>query len=131
MLVSAAQALMTLVADQELRDYSKMTITQFKVKEMEQQTLILRLEKELERSRKELFRMRKEHYGGSKTPVAAAPQAVETPPAQPKAATKVPQSGGRKLPTPQPAQQPAAQPTGVSEEALSAEEKRLQRFINK
>jgi hypothetical protein len=62
MLVVAAKALMSLVDEPAVIDYSKLSVTQFKVKEMEQQTKILKLEKEIQRAQKALFDMRKAHY---------------------------------------------------------------------
>ena len=47
---------------QEPEDLSKLTITEFKVKEMEQQTQILKLEKQLELARFGLSKIRKSQY---------------------------------------------------------------------
>lgn len=49
-------------AIQEPEDISKLSITEFKVKEMEKQTNILKLEKELELARFSLAHLRKSQY---------------------------------------------------------------------
>ncbi|EGG14632.1 I/LWEQ domain-containing protein [Cavenderia fasciculata] len=65
LLVAAAKAVAANVAAEEEIDFSGLTITGFKVKEMEQQMAILRLEKELEYARKGLSGMRKQQYQDS------------------------------------------------------------------
>ena len=145
MLVAAAKALMKLVDDSSKIDYSRLSVHQFKVKEMEQQTLILKLEKEVDRARKELFRMRKEYYSKqeAQAAVVAETQTVHAPditqgpkiptktpshaapPAQSQASHHPPQAAsGRKLPTPK-----AFGAEAGSEE--DAEFARLQRYTNR
>ncbi|KAF2068752.1 hypothetical protein CYY_009926 [Polysphondylium violaceum] len=62
LLVAASRALAANVASEQELDFDKLTVTGFKVKEMEQQMAILRLEKELEMARKGLSVMRKKVY---------------------------------------------------------------------
>ncbi|GAM21066.1 hypothetical protein SAMD00019534_042410 [Acytostelium subglobosum LB1] len=61
LLVAAAKAVSMMVGDEEV-DFGKMTVTGYKVKEMEQQMAILRLEKELEFARKGLSTLKKQQY---------------------------------------------------------------------
>ncbi|KAN0000816.1 hypothetical protein ACTFIZ_001260 [Dictyostelium cf. discoideum] len=62
LLVAAAKAVAAKVASEEDIDFDKLTVTGYKVKEMEQQMAILRLEKELEVARKGLSVIRKKQY---------------------------------------------------------------------
>ncbi|KYR02947.1 I/LWEQ domain-containing protein [Tieghemostelium lacteum] len=62
LLVAAAKAVAAKVASEEEIDFEKLSVTAFKVKEMEQQMSILRLEKELETARKGLSVIRKTQY---------------------------------------------------------------------
>jgi len=62
LLVAASRALAANVASEQELEFDKLTVTGFKVKEMEQQMAILRLEKELEMARKGLSIMRKKVY---------------------------------------------------------------------
>lgn len=62
LLVAAARAASIQDEEIESTDYSKMSATGFKVKEMEQQMLVLRLEKDLQKARKGLSEMRKQEY---------------------------------------------------------------------
>jgi len=62
LLVAAARAAAAKDEKEEEEDYSKLSATGYKVKEMEQTMQILRLEKELERARKGLLAMRKSEY---------------------------------------------------------------------
>jgi hypothetical protein len=62
LLVAAARAASVQEDEEEVVDYSKMSATGFKVKEMEQQMMVLRLEKDLQKARKGLAEMRKSEY---------------------------------------------------------------------
>lgn len=62
LLVAAARAAAMQEEAEEHTDYSKMSATGFKVKEMEQQMKVLRLEKELQKARNGLLDMRKQEY---------------------------------------------------------------------
>lgn len=62
LLVAAARAASIQDEEVEVTDYSKMSATGFKVKEMEQQMMVLRLEKDLQKARKGLSEMRKQEY---------------------------------------------------------------------
>eukprot|EP00026_Physarum_polycephalum_P001759 Phypoly_transcript_01761.p1 GENE.Phypoly_transcript_01761~~Phypoly_transcript_01761.p1 ORF type:complete len:997 (+),score=299.16 Phypoly_transcript_01761:86-3076(+) len=62
LLVAAARAASIQDEESEVIDYSKMSATGFKVKEMEQQMMVLRLEKDLQKARKGLAEMRKSEY---------------------------------------------------------------------
>ncbi|EGC33912.1 hypothetical protein DICPUDRAFT_48677 [Dictyostelium purpureum] len=62
LLVAAARAVAAKVASEEEIDFDKLSVTGYKVKEMEQQMAIIRLEKELEVARKGLSVLRKNVY---------------------------------------------------------------------
>eukprot|EP01113_Clastostelium_recurvatum_P033497 TRINITY_DN4425_c0_g1_i1.p1 TRINITY_DN4425_c0_g1~~TRINITY_DN4425_c0_g1_i1.p1 ORF type:complete len:657 (+),score=216.76 TRINITY_DN4425_c0_g1_i1:108-2078(+) len=62
LLLAAAKAAAAKDEDDMEADYAKLSVTGYKVKEMEQQMLILRLEKELQKARNSLANMRKAEY---------------------------------------------------------------------
>jgi len=70
MLVDAARAGSHAVSEAEMEEQlslemSQLSLTQYKIKEMEQQTRILKLEKDLEVERKRLNKMRESQYSQS------------------------------------------------------------------
>ncbi len=70
MLVDAARAGSQAVSEAEMEEQlslemSHLSLTQYKIKEMEQQTRILKLEKDLEVERKRLNKMREGQYSQS------------------------------------------------------------------
>eukprot|EP01133_Synstelium_polycarpum_P010994 gene10994-12806_t len=68
LLVAAAKAVAASVAADDEIDFDSLSVTGYKVKEMEQQMAIIRLEKQLEVARKGLSVMRKTQYSDSASP---------------------------------------------------------------
>jgi len=94
---------------QEMEMDDKYNLTEAKIKEMEQQMAILRLEKELEKARSQLSGMRKAEYQQNTVPGFKPDTPTTTPAAQGPGSSPAPAPAPAAAPAPRPTPSPAPQ----------------------